>query len=93
MRVDLTSLTATQISSEKSAVASGKLQPETSDYVQDKATLSGDASAVSALNRKALDSPDIRQDRVAALQQQVRSGDYKPDPTNIATGMIAYYSK
>lgn len=91
MRIDLTSLPATQITPDKPASANGKSQVETPDY-QDQTTLSGD-SVVSQLNSTALASPDVRQDRVAALQQQVSSGQYKPDPANIASAMIAYYGK
>jgi len=55
---------------------------------EDKVTLSTDTSSVAALTTQALNSPEIRQDRVDALRQAIASGDYKVDPGAIAQAMI-----
>jgi len=51
---------------------------------EDKATLSTDKATVDALASQALSSPEIRQDKVEALRQSIKSGQYQLDPGAIA---------
>lgn len=51
---------------------------------QDSSDLSSAAQAVS----QALQLPEVRQDRVAALQQQIASGSYNVAPQDVADAML-----
>ena len=55
---------------------------------EDKATLSTDKASVDALAAQALRSPEIRQDKVEALRQSIKSGQYKVDPDAIADAIV-----
>lgn len=55
---------------------------------EDKATLSTDKASVDTLAAQALNSPEIRQDKVDALRQAIKSGQYKLEPEGIADAMI-----
>jgi flagellar biosynthesis anti-sigma factor FlgM len=55
----------------------------------DRVSLSSSAANVQSLTAQAMNTPAIRQDKVAELQTAVRSGSYKLDPAQIASAMIA----
>ena len=90
MRIDLTNSAASQISSEPNApsvngqkdVAPGG-QPS-----EDRATLTSDQASVNQLVSTAMQTPEIRQDKVASLQQAISSGQYPLDPASIAASML-----
>jgi len=90
MRVDLTNVAANQIAAEpnpkqvsaNSAAASGQSGSE------DRTTFKSDTQSLSSLVSSALNSPEIRQDKVASLQDAISSGNYKLDPQAIAGSMI-----
>lgn len=67
------------------STASVAAQPST---VQDRTTLSSSGSAVSSLVSQAMSSPEVRQDKVDALKQQIANGTYKVDPKKIAQGIL-----
>jgi negative regulator of flagellin synthesis FlgM len=54
--------------------------------------LSPQARQMAEARKKAADiarsTPDVREDRVAALKAQIASGTYKPDPGKIADGIL-----
>jgi flagellar biosynthesis anti-sigma factor FlgM len=54
--------------------------------------ISSDAKDKAEAFQRALDlakaTPDVREDRVAELKQQIADGTYKADPGNIADGMM-----
>jgi len=54
---------------------------------QDKATLST-ATSVGALTAAALASPEVRQDKVAALRSAIQDGTYRVEADKIAEAMI-----
>jgi negative regulator of flagellin synthesis FlgM len=56
---------------------------------QDRTTLSTSSSAVSALVSQAMASPEVRQDKVNALKQQIASGTYVINPSKIAQGIAS----
>ena len=90
MRVDLTNVAANQIAAEpnpnqvsaNSAAASGLSGSE------DRTTFKSDTQSLSSLVSTAMSSPEIRDDKVASLQQSINSGNYKLDPQEIAGSMI-----
>ena len=55
---------------------------------EDKATLTAGKANIEPLATQALNSPEIRQDKVEALRQAITSGQYKVDPGAIAEAMI-----
>jgi len=55
---------------------------------EDRATLSTDKASIDGLAAQALHSPEIRQDKVAALRQAIESGQYNLQPVAIAEAMI-----
>jgi flagellar biosynthesis anti-sigma factor FlgM len=55
---------------------------------QDRTTFHSDSLSVQSLTSQALSSPEVRQDKVAALSQSVNSGSYKLDANGIAGAII-----
>jgi len=55
---------------------------------EDKATLSTDKASVDGLTAQAMGSPEIRQDKVEALRQAVKNGQYAIEPDAVAEAMI-----
>jgi flagellar biosynthesis anti-sigma factor FlgM len=55
---------------------------------QDRTTFHSDNMSVQSLTSQALDTPEIRQDKVNTLSQSVSSGTYQIDATAIAGAMI-----
>jgi negative regulator of flagellin synthesis FlgM len=90
MRVDLTQSTASQIANEPNTknvsahntVATGLAGGD------DRTTLTSDSTSITSLVSTAMNSPEIRQDKVDSLRQAVNSGQYKLDPSAIASSMI-----
>ena len=58
------------------------------DATQDRTTFHTDTLSVQSLTTQALNSPEVRQDRVDALRQAVKSGEYKVDSTKTADAII-----
>jgi negative regulator of flagellin synthesis FlgM len=90
MRVDLMNSAASQLANEPGAQSvNGKnaVAPET-QASEDRTTLTSDQASVSNLVSTAMQSPEIRQDKVAALQQSIGNGQYQLDPAKIAASMI-----
>jgi negative regulator of flagellin synthesis FlgM len=89
MRIDLNSAAASQIVSEQNdkPVSSTSL-PASNVAREDRTTLSSDTQSLSSLVSSAMSSPEIRDDKVASLQQAISSGTYKLDPGAIASSMI-----
>jgi len=63
--------------------SSGALAPDTS-------ALSSGGSNVLALAAAVNQLPDVRQDKVAALAQQVRGGTYSPQPEQSAAALMSF---
>jgi negative regulator of flagellin synthesis FlgM len=90
MRIDLTQAAASQIATEanakqvsaKNATASGPVGGE------DRTTFTSDTQSLSSLVSTAMNSPEIRQDKVDSLKQSVGNGTYQLDPGKIAASMI-----
>jgi flagellar biosynthesis anti-sigma factor FlgM len=47
-----------------------------------------DTVSISTLTAKALQSPEVRQDKVDSLQQSVSNGEYQIEPSAIAAAMV-----
>lgn len=60
---------------------------------EDTVTLSGAHGQVQTLASSLAAVPEVRSDRVNALQEQVRNGTYSPDSQKVADAMIKDHSK
>lgn len=90
MRVDLGGTTASQITSEQSGQLKKTSGQATniSSLREDTTSFSSDSASVSDLTAKAMATPEIRQDKVDALKQQISSGNYKIEPGKIADAIL-----
>jgi negative regulator of flagellin synthesis FlgM len=72
-----------------------KKAPGTGKQVQgeDTASLSSGASRVASLAAKAMEAPEIRQDKVSALRDAIRSGKYSVDSQKVADAMLKEFSE
>ena len=90
MRIDLTQSAASQLASEATAqkVKADRAASTGADGDSDRTTLSSDTASVQSLVSTAMNSPEIRQDKVDSLRTAINSGNYKLDPNEIASSMI-----
>lgn len=90
MRIDLMNSAASQLAQESGAqaVSGENSAAAASQASEDRATLTSDQASVSQLVATAMQTPEIRQDKVAALQQAISSGQYALDPASIAASML-----
>ena len=56
--------------------------------MEDRTTFHTDSTSVQALTSQAMNSPEVRQDKVDSLRQAVSSGTYQVDATKTAEAMI-----
>jgi len=90
MRIDLYNTTATQAESladPKQVQAQNSSVPDAT-IEGDHATLTSGTGSIASLVSSAMNSPEIRQDKVEGLQQAISSGQYKIEPDQIAGAMI-----
>ena len=64
--------------------SAGKVDP-----ALDQTQLSGAHAQVQALAAQASQLPDVREAKVQALREAVQGGQYRPNPANIAQGLIS----
>ena len=88
MRVDLNRTAANEIAAEQRAkqVAAGQ-SAKAQQATEDKATFSTDTIAVADLTAKAMQTPEVRQDKVDSFRQAIQNGTYKVDPSAVADAM------
>jgi negative regulator of flagellin synthesis FlgM len=90
MRVDLNNVAANQISAEPTAqqVSANQASAAGASGSEDRTTFKSDMQSLSSLVHTAMSSPEVRDDKVASLQQAISSGNYKLDPHEIAGSML-----
>jgi negative regulator of flagellin synthesis FlgM len=90
MRIDLYNSTASQLNNDSDAkqVKSQDLAVTDATESGDRTTLTSGSVSVSSLVSQAMNSPEVRQDKVESLQQAVQSGKYQLEAENIAGAMI-----
>jgi flagellar biosynthesis anti-sigma factor FlgM len=87
MRIDLNHISLPDLArDEKTRKAGAKSNSASS--VEDTTTLSADSNSISALQARALATPEIRQDKVDALRQSIQNSDYKLEPDQIAHAIL-----
>lgn len=92
MQINPNQISSNEIELEKSSNGKASQQPSsatasTNANVLDTASLKNDSATVSSLQQQALAVPDVRQDKVDALKQQIQSGQYNADPAETAKAM------
>jgi flagellar biosynthesis anti-sigma factor FlgM len=90
MRIDLFNTAASQVATQpdsKEVKAQSVSAPQV-DGGGDHTTLTSGSGSIGSLVTEAMASPEVRQDKVASLQQAVSSGQYKLEPDQIAGAMI-----
>jgi flagellar biosynthesis anti-sigma factor FlgM len=94
MKVDLTSLTASQIALDRGTKQVSTGSPTSTQAApEDRISIHSDSLSVHSLTSQALNTPSIRQDKVDALRQSVTSGAYQPDANSTAGAIIEHDSK
>jgi len=90
MRINSNDPSVNQLAAE-STVRSDKASKTSSSasfFKQAAAGFSEDTSNVGSLTSLAMQTPEIRQDRVSALRDAVHNGTYQLDPGKIADAML-----
>jgi flagellar biosynthesis anti-sigma factor FlgM len=90
MRIDLYNTAATQAESladPKQVKSQGPSVPDLTGE-GDHATLTSGAGSIASLVSGAMNSPEVRQDKVESLQKAISGGQYKIEPDQIAGAMI-----
>jgi negative regulator of flagellin synthesis FlgM len=90
MRIDLFNSSATELSSDQTSQKASTENAAKSSISQteDRATLTSGSASIESLVSTALNSPEVRQDKVDSLKQAVNSGQYNLNPDNIAASII-----
>lgn len=88
MRIGLNTPDPHGISTEK-AKAGSTTSPNSAAQAGDSATVVRDTVSLSSLASRALQTPEIRQDKIDSLRQQIKSGDYKLDAHATAAAMLS----
>ena len=90
MRVDLTNVAASQIAAEPNPnqVNANNAAASNLSGSEDRTSFKSDTQSLTSLVSKALSTPEIREEKVASLQQAISSGNYKLDPQAIAGSII-----
>ena len=73
---------------EKDKVESSSEQPEKQPVKADTVELSDMGKRVQEAHKQLENIPDIREDKVAQLKEQVENGTYQPDAEEVADKMI-----
>lgn len=78
---DLEGISAARTENASSAAKANPAAEENESFPEDTVT-------ISTLTAKALQMPEVRQDKVDSLRQSVSSGQYQVDPYAIAAAMV-----
>jgi flagellar biosynthesis anti-sigma factor FlgM len=89
MKIEANSPILSQVAVDRSAkrISNGGVN-ETEGATVDRTTFHSNSTSIHALTSQALNSPEIRQDKVNALRQSVASGEYKIDASKIAGAIL-----
>jgi flagellar biosynthesis anti-sigma factor FlgM len=89
MKIEVNSPVVTQLATDRAKTQAPNDSPSVgSGSTEDRTTLHSDSSSVQALTSQALQSPEVRQDRVDQLRLAVQGGEYKPDATETASAIL-----
>lgn len=86
MRIGLNVPNPPDINTDRTSTSATSTQSASGAQPVDK--FSGYSVSLNSLAARALQLPDVRQDRVDNLQQQLASGEYQVDPQKTAAAMM-----
>jgi len=94
MRIDSFNSAASQVSTDTvSPQVNGQSAAQAGGAdAGDHATLTSDSASLSSLVGLALNSPEVRQDKIDSLSQSINNGEYELDPAKIASSMLDEYA-
>ena len=89
MKIDVNSLSVNTLPIDRNPkqVSSGNLT-STQSVTLDRTTFHSDSQSIQSLTNQAMKTPEIRQDKVDALSQAIKSGEYRPDANKTAGAII-----
>jgi len=90
MRIGLNPPDPQRVSTEQTSTSSAAVRRAGNVPGEDADTFSSDTVTLSALANRALQMPEVRQERVASLQQSIASGQYEVDAQSIAAAMLGH---
>jgi negative regulator of flagellin synthesis FlgM len=94
MKIEVNNPVISQLPPERGAKqVSASATTATEGTAQDRTTLHSDSLSVQALTSQAMNTPEIRQDKVDALRQSINSGTYQLDATKIAGAIVSSKSE
>jgi flagellar biosynthesis anti-sigma factor FlgM len=89
MKIEVNSPVVTQLATDRTKTQVPNDSPSVgSGSTEDRTTLHSDSASVQALTSQALQSPEVRQDKVDQLRLAVQGGAYKPDATQTASAIL-----
>ncbi|MFZ3264123.1 MAG: flagellar biosynthesis anti-sigma factor FlgM [Terriglobales bacterium] len=86
MRIGLNAPHPPEISTDRTPTSATSTQSASGAQPVDK--FSGDSVSLNSLAARALQLPDVRQDRIDSLRQQLASGEYQVEPQKVAAAMM-----
>jgi negative regulator of flagellin synthesis FlgM len=90
MKIDINATLTGQVPTERAAKQVSTGCPTTfPSNTEDKTTLSSSKTSVESMTSQALQTPEIRQDKVSAIRESIKNGSYDLDPSKIASAIIA----
>jgi len=90
MRIDLNHFAASQLGGEASTkkVSGQNAAVSDANNSEDRTTLSSGSASLQSLVSTAMNTPEVRQDLVDNLRMAINNGQYKLDPSAIASSML-----
>lgn len=91
MRIDSYGSAADALSNRpnaRSSAVEANVTASTSAGSEDRTTLTSSSAPVESLVSKAMNSPEVRQEKVDSLRQAIAGGQYQIDPSAIAASML-----
>jgi len=89
MKIEVNSLAASQLPPDRGAKqVSNQDLAGTQSPIEDRTTFHSDGPSVQALTSLAMNTPEVRQAKVEALTQSVKSGEYQVDAAKTAGAII-----
>lgn len=90
MKIDLNSPATEMLSTGWSTQKASKTNESASQAAAgDRVTLASAGATVQSLTAQAMNTPQVRQDKVDSLRQSISSGSYQLDPAQIASAISA----
>ncbi len=88
MRIELSLPQPSEISTNRAS--NSPVSSQSASAASPADNFSGDTVSLSSLSAQALQMPDVRQNKIDSLRQQIASGQYSVDPQEIADAILSH---